>query len=145
VQLFILVCSNWFKITVHLCSIMHVACKFCLFMWLHEVLKCRAVNLKLAVFWDVYWHFRVAYASISLMMEAVSTSEMLVNIYQTTWRNIPESSHISISVAVRTWNLVEKLICLVHSSCLSKYIIFWVTWYISFIVSNVLQSEQNAQ
>jgi hypothetical protein len=28
-----------------------------------------------------------------LMMEAVSTSEMLINIYQTTWCNIPEDSH----------------------------------------------------
>jgi hypothetical protein len=28
------------------------------------------------------------------MMEAVSTSEMSVNFYQTTWRNIPEDSHL---------------------------------------------------
>jgi hypothetical protein len=31
---------------------------------------------------------------ITLIMEAVSTSETLVNIYQTTWCNIPEDSHI---------------------------------------------------
>jgi hypothetical protein len=31
---------------------------------------------------------------IALMMEAASTSEMLVNIYQTTRRNIPEDSHL---------------------------------------------------
>jgi hypothetical protein len=28
------------------------------------------------------------------MMEAASTSETLVNFYQTTWRNIPEDSHL---------------------------------------------------
>jgi hypothetical protein len=31
---------------------------------------------------------------IILMMEAVSTSETSVNFYQTTWRNIPEDSHL---------------------------------------------------
>jgi hypothetical protein len=30
---------------------------------------------------------------IALMMEAVITSETSVNVYQTTWRNIPEDSH----------------------------------------------------
>jgi hypothetical protein len=30
----------------------------------------------------------------ALMMEAVSTSEMSVNFYQTTRRNIPEDSHL---------------------------------------------------
>jgi hypothetical protein len=28
------------------------------------------------------------------MVEPVSSSEMLVNIYQTAWRNIPEHSHL---------------------------------------------------
>jgi hypothetical protein len=32
-----------------------------------------------------------------LMMEAVSSSGTLVNIYQTTWHNIPEDSHLSFS------------------------------------------------
>jgi hypothetical protein len=31
---------------------------------------------------------------IALMMEAASTSETLVNLYQTTRRNIPEDSHL---------------------------------------------------
>jgi hypothetical protein len=31
---------------------------------------------------------------IALMMEAASTSEMLVNFYHTTRRNIPEDSHL---------------------------------------------------
>jgi sorbitol-specific phosphotransferase system component IIA len=39
--------------------------------------------MKMTVFWDVV---------IIPMMEAVSTSEMLVNFYQTTRRNIPEDS-----------------------------------------------------
>jgi hypothetical protein len=30
----------------------------------------------------------------ALMMEAASTSEMSVNIYQTTWCNMPEDSHL---------------------------------------------------
>jgi hypothetical protein len=34
------------------------------------------------------------YAMIALMMEAVSTSETSVNFYETTWRNIPEDSHL---------------------------------------------------
>jgi hypothetical protein len=33
---------------------------------------------------------------ISLMMEAASTSETLVNFYQTTWCDIPEASHLQI-------------------------------------------------
>jgi hypothetical protein len=44
-------------------------------------------NLKKTVLWDV--------VIIALMIEAVSTSEMPVNFYQTTW-------HIFIFVAVRT-------------------------------------------
>jgi hypothetical protein len=31
---------------------------------------------------------------ITLMMEAASTTETSVNFYQTTWRNIPEDSHL---------------------------------------------------
>jgi hypothetical protein len=37
----------------------------------------------------VFWN-----AMIALMMEAVSTSETSVNIYQTTLRNIPGDSHL---------------------------------------------------
>jgi hypothetical protein len=40
-----------------------------------------------AVFWDI---------AIALMMEAVSSSETSVNIYQTTRRNIPEDSYIQV-------------------------------------------------
>jgi hypothetical protein len=32
------------------------------------------------------------------MMEAVSSSETSVNIYQTTWRNIPEDSHLHVRI-----------------------------------------------
>jgi hypothetical protein len=41
--------------------------------------------MKMAVFWVV---------AIALMMEAASTSETPVNIYQITRRNIPEDSHL---------------------------------------------------
>jgi hypothetical protein len=53
--------------------------------------------LKMAIFWvvapcslvQVYRRFRGA-----LMMDAVSTSETLVNVYQTTRRNNPQDSHL---------------------------------------------------
>jgi hypothetical protein len=41
----------------------------------------------MTVFWDVA-------LGTTLMMEAASTSETLVNFYQTTWCNIPEDSHL---------------------------------------------------
>jgi hypothetical protein len=34
------------------------------------------------------------------MMEAAGTSEMLVNVYQTTRRNIPEGSHPNVLVTL---------------------------------------------
>jgi hypothetical protein len=43
--------------------------------------------MKMAIFWD---------AAIALIMEAVSSSEMSVSIYDTTRRNIPEDSHLHI-------------------------------------------------
>jgi hypothetical protein len=56
-----------------------------------------AVSMKMAAFWvdalcrlvEVYWRFRGA-----LMMVAASTSETLVNFYQTTRCNNPEDSHL---------------------------------------------------
>jgi hypothetical protein len=48
--------------------------------------------------------------AIALMMEAVSTSETLVNFYQTTRRNIPEDSHLH----TRRDNLKSYLISLLH-------------------------------
>jgi hypothetical protein len=42
----------------------------------------------MAVFWDA------ALCVITLMMEAVSSSEIVVNIYQTAWCNIPEDGHL---------------------------------------------------
>jgi hypothetical protein len=58
----------------------------------------------MAVFWvvapcslvEVYQRFRGLYCSnniIAVMMEAASTSETLVNFYQTTRRYNPEDSH----------------------------------------------------
>jgi hypothetical protein len=50
----------------------------------------------MTVFWDVATCSLVEIDRrfIALMMEAVSSSEMLVSIYQTTRRNIPEDSHL---------------------------------------------------
>jgi hypothetical protein len=36
--------------------------------------------------------------AIALMMEAASTSEMSVNLYQTVWRSNPEDSHLRPSI-----------------------------------------------
>jgi hypothetical protein len=44
-----------------------------------------ATSMKMAVFWDVV-------PCIALMMEVVSSSETLVNIYQAIQHNIPEDS-----------------------------------------------------
>jgi hypothetical protein len=55
-----------------------------------------AASMKLTVFWAVVPCSLVSIIRviIALMMEAVSTSETLVNLYQTTWHNIPEDSHL---------------------------------------------------
>jgi hypothetical protein len=37
---------------------------------------------------------------VALMMEAASTSEMFVNFYQITRHNIPEDSHLQVTVPV---------------------------------------------
>jgi hypothetical protein len=44
----------------------------------------------------VVWYKRTNVSQVlaALMMEAASTSETLVNFYQTTRRNIPEDSHL---------------------------------------------------
>jgi DNA-binding Lrp family transcriptional regulator len=58
----------------------------------------------MTVFWDVslaeitndsvFIAACTANANICLMMEAVSTTETVVNFYQTTWRSIPEDIHL---------------------------------------------------
>jgi hypothetical protein len=55
-----------------------------------------AASMKMIVFWDVALCslIEIDQHFIALMMEAVSTSEMLVNFYQTTQCNIPEDSHL---------------------------------------------------
>jgi hypothetical protein len=66
--------------------------------------------MKMAIFWvvvlcslvEVYWCFIGACClhyqdDDALMMEAASTSETLVNFYQTTWRYNPEDSHLLVS------------------------------------------------
>jgi hypothetical protein len=69
-----------------------------------------------SVFWSKFATvLEVLAASIirALMMEAASTSEMSVNFYQTTRRNIPEI--IFILAAVRTCNLTYKYVSSVIS------------------------------
>jgi hypothetical protein len=51
------------------------------------------VSMKMTVFWDVA-PCSLDESLIALLMEAASTSEMLVNFYQTTQCNIPEDSHL---------------------------------------------------
>jgi hypothetical protein len=51
---------------------------------------------------EVIWHMMI----IALMMEAVSTSETLVNFYQTTWRNIPEDSHLVLEFNFGSFQLI---------------------------------------
>jgi hypothetical protein len=70
-----------------------------------------ASGMKMTVFWVVvpcslvefYQRFRGACClhhqgndGGALLIEAATTSEMLVNLYQTTWLNIPEDSHLRI-------------------------------------------------
>jgi hypothetical protein len=55
--------------------------------------------MKMAVFWDVARCSVVDIASIiALMMEAVSSSETSVSVYQTTRRKIPEDSHLFLQI-----------------------------------------------
>jgi hypothetical protein len=53
-----------------------------------------ATRMKVVVFWDVAPRSLVDMDSINLMMEAVSSCETLVNIYETAWYNIPKDSHV---------------------------------------------------
>jgi hypothetical protein len=57
-----------------------------------------AASMKMTVFWDIVLcsliEINLCYEMLALMMQAVSTSETSVNFYQTTWRNIPEDSHL---------------------------------------------------
>jgi hypothetical protein len=58
----------------------------------------------MAIFWVVAVYSLVEFTNVSevlaasiirvIMMEVASTSEMLVSIYQTTWRYNPEDSHL---------------------------------------------------
>jgi hypothetical protein len=71
-----------------------------------QILK--AASTKIAVFWDVAPCSLVDYlvedeSLIALMMEAVRTSETLVNFYQTTQRYNPEDSHLRACIIFRRW------------------------------------------
>jgi hypothetical protein len=65
-------------------------------------------SMKMTVFWDVAvcnfievgQCFRGVYClhHQALKMEAVSTSETSVNLYEITWHNIPEDSHLQLNI-----------------------------------------------
>jgi hypothetical protein len=53
------------------------------------------IRLRVLEYIDVSTYVNVMFlTAIALMMEAISTSETSVDIYQTTRRNIPEDSHL---------------------------------------------------
>jgi hypothetical protein len=64
---------------------------------------------------------------IILMMEAASTSETMVNFYQTTWCNNPEDNHLHVQhslTSLRTWSPTSSqqtpiVLNLVVDSCAS--------------------------
>jgi hypothetical protein len=51
-----------------------------------------ATSMKIAVFWDAAEELTVC--MIKVMMEAVSSSEILVNIYHTTQCNTPKDRYL---------------------------------------------------
>jgi hypothetical protein len=52
-------------------------------------------------------------STTALMMETVSSSETLVNFYQTTWCNIPEDSHLHcISKKIGTQTSLSYITCI---------------------------------
>jgi hypothetical protein len=55
--------------------------------------------MKTTVFWKIA-------PCIALMMEAVSTSETVVNFYKTTWCNIPVASYLH-THCCENWNLTS--------------------------------------
>jgi hypothetical protein len=65
-------------------------------MWLSSVLLRRVVWKKFTDVSEVLAAFiiRAMRAMITLMMEAASTSEMLINVYQIIWCNNPGDSHL---------------------------------------------------
>jgi hypothetical protein len=50
------------------------------------------------------------YALIALMMETVSTSEMLENFYRTTQHNIPEDSHLQKMHTLKNSSVTHSMI-----------------------------------
>jgi hypothetical protein len=102
-----------------------------------------AASIKMTVFWVaapcslVEFYRRYRGAIIALMMEAASTSETLVNFYQTTRRK-PEDSHLQkvlflsntkITKQVRKINLITEAVpeitlnCLNHTSLISEVLL----------------------
>jgi hypothetical protein len=65
-------------------------------------------------------------------MEAVSTSETSVNFYQTTWRNIPEDSHVHTR---RRENLKFKL-CNILGDVYKILLFLWLLVYLMTLSSS---------
>jgi hypothetical protein len=67
-----------------------------------------AASMKKTVFWDIAL---CSLVQTALMMEAVSTSEISVNFYGTTRRNIPEDSHIHIRENLKSHQVRIDFLC----------------------------------
>jgi hypothetical protein len=65
-------------------------------------------NMKMTAFWVVAPCSLVEVLLITLMMEAVSTSETSVNFYQTTWCNNLEDSHLQLYLEFKAYHLSLK-------------------------------------
>jgi hypothetical protein len=61
---------------------------------------------------------------IATVMEAVISSETSVSIYQTTWHNIPEDSHLQKVHCTRNWYMTQNMKGIKFSSLYSKPSLF---------------------
>jgi hypothetical protein len=67
--------------------------------------------------------FTHAFFLIALMMEAAGTSEMSVNVYQTTRRSIPEDIHLQGSIygKSRAYSVLEMSDILILGPCFPSF------------------------
>jgi hypothetical protein len=65
--------------------------------------------MKMTVFWVVAPCTSVSEVLAASIIRAASTSETLVNFYQTTWHNIPEDRHLLFSGSLSLCTLVRTM------------------------------------
>jgi hypothetical protein len=61
-----------------------------------EVLTASIIRVQRRSLVEIDRRFRGAYEALTLMMEAVRTSEISMKLYQTTQHNIPEDGHLHV-------------------------------------------------